>query len=206
MCVYHSQYSTNSSHSSSSKKQHQRGNSGGGGSVSDQYQFVIVFMTNSLSEKYQWMSMLCYAQHKFKIDRLLQIMNEEQNKLHSLPIPPDGYMFDAPDTPETILFELSNNATTSEPMITINPYVSSEGLSIKAATLLKLVERLTHHFYLHPSLSHTFLLFFREFCSTKELLRLLVQRYNVPNLNIAQLYANASSSSFNISRYVRFNV
>ena len=70
---------------------------------------------------------------------------------------------------------------------------SIDALSIKAASLSKLVEQLTHNLYLHPKLSSTFLMFFREFCTPRELLDLLAQRYDVPDLTperIAQLNYN----------------
>ena len=144
----------------------------------------ILFILDHPNDKYQWMPMLCYTQYKFTIDRLLQTMTEEHNKNNPLPIPPKDYPFDQPDSPETILFELPHQQLD----LKHNPYLtSSDGLLIKAATLTKLVERLTHHLYLHPKFSNTFLMFFREFTTTKEFLSLLSQRYDVPDLNMSEI-------------------
>ena len=131
--------------------------------------------------------MLCYSLYKFAIDRLLQTMNEQHNKRHPVPGPPKGYMFDEPDVPETIVFE---NALMEKDQDQEQESVSaslSGGLSIKAATLIKLIEHLTHPLYLHPKFSYTFLMVFREFVSCKQLLHLLVNRFDVPNLTAADL-------------------
>ena len=120
-------------------------------------------------------------------------MTEEQNRNKPLPIPPKGYIFDQPDSPETILFEQFNRkpaaaaTSKSEEIANEIPESSFDGMSIKAATLEKLVERLTHHLYLHPKFSSTFLMFFREFCTPKQLLSLLSIRYHVPDLDLDQL-------------------
>jgi hypothetical protein len=174
-------------------------------------QECILFMTNTLNEKYQWMSMLCYSQYKFTIDRLLQTMTEEHNRNNPLPIPPRGYIFDQPDTPETILFDnqqskedaAASSATANNSGSTSSVYsarsmmlMATDSLSIKAATMIKLVERLTHHLYLHPKFSSTFLMFFRGFATPKELLSLLSQRYDVPDLNINEL-----DNKYNFNRF-----
>lgn len=152
--------------------------------VSQDQEFIL-FVADSSNEKYQWMSMLCYSQYKLTIDRLLQQMTEEHNKNNPLPIPPKGYIFDQPDSSDTILFEQPSKC--SDQPETRNPYSNSDGLAIKAATLIKLVERLTHHFYMHPKFSPTFLMFFREFSSPKELLSLLSIRYDVPDLDLDEV-------------------
>ena len=157
-----------------------RFNTGGGGTQDLE---SIVFITEQPSDKWQWMSMLCYSQYKCTIERLLQAMTEEQNKENPLPIPCGSYVFDQPDSPETILFE---QAAPNQSERHVNPYVSSDGLSVRAATLVKLIERLTHHLYPDPKFSHTFLMCFREFCSTHQLLSLLSQRYDVPDLYLNQ--------------------
>jgi hypothetical protein len=159
----------------------------------NQEQEYLIFIARSPPEKINWMSMLCYAQYKFTIDRLLQTMTEEHNKNNPLPIPPKDYAFDEPDSPETILFEQVQIEPDNEEQ---NPYKSSsDGLSIKAATLIKLVERLTHHLYLYPKFCNAFLMCFREFCSTHELFKLLIQRFEVPDLNL-----NYLSTVYNFTR------
>jgi son of sevenless-like protein len=161
----------------------------------------IVFITENSHEKWQWMSMLCYTQYKIPIDRLLPIMTEEQNKNNPLPIPPENYIFDHPDSPETILFEQPlNSIVDKQQMHQKQPtaYVSTDGLTIKAATLIKLIEHLTHYLYLYPKFSHKFLMCFREFCTTHELIDLLIKRYDVPDLNINQTMLD------NYTKYLKF--
>lgn len=150
-------------------------------------------MCDSSKDKWNWMSMLCYAQYKFTVDRLLQQMTEEQNREYTLPIPPDNYIFDWPDSPETIIFDQQSNSG-------VNPYLSSENLLIRAATLIKLVERLTHHQYLYPKFSHTFLMCYREFCTSHELFNLLSQRYDVPDLSLKQVELEKYTSGGIIER------
>jgi hypothetical protein len=183
-------------------------------------QDCLLFITGSFNEKYQWMSMLCYSQYKFTIDRLLQTMTEEHNRNNPLPVPPKGYIFDQPDTPDVIVFENvpssslrggsvkdevstavagSSNGSSSSSSSTYSArsmMLMADGLSIREATMVKLVERLTHHLYLHPKFSPTFLMFFREFSTPKELLGLLSQRYDVPDLNLNEL-----DNKYNFNRY-----
>ena len=150
-----------------------------------QCQEFYTIVTDTANQKYQWMSMLCYSQYKVTMERLLQTITEEQNKNNPLPIPPKDYIFDQPDSLETILFEqplATNNITTPQK----NPYISSDGHYIKAATLVKLVERLTHHLYYYSvnKFLLPFLMCFREFCTPYQLLQLLNQRYDVPDLTL----------------------
>lgn len=158
-----------------------------------------LFILDTQKDKFHWMAMLCYTQYKFTIDRLLQIMIEEHNHLNPLPIPPKSYIFDQLDSPETILFDVGTNATAAG-SVDFNPYLKTkaswDGWHIKAATLVKLVERLTHHLYLHPKFSNTFLMFFREFTTPRKLLELLTVRYNVPDLSVADIATQSVKSDF----------
>lgn len=151
-----------------------------------QSQEYILFKLDTSKDKYQWMSMLCYSQYKSTIDRLLQTMTEEQNAKNPLPIPPDNYIFDQPDTIDTILFDSPQQQQhlQQQPPQVPNPnlYIHSDGPSIRAATLIKLIERLTHHHLLYPKFSNTFLMCYRDFCSSHDLFKLLTQRYELPDL------------------------
>ena len=143
--------------------------------VSNENEFVL-FIVDSASDKYTWMSMLCYSFYKLKIDGLLRDMTNEHKKNSPLPIPPPGYIFDQADCADTIVFEKPANS-----------HYNSDGLFIKAATLVKLVERLTHHQYMHQKFSATFLMFYRKFTTSDEFLRLLSLRFDVPDLDLNQL-------------------
>lgn len=149
---------------------------------------------------------------KLTIERLLQTLTEEQNKNNPIPRPPSSYMFDQPDSPQNILFEQfsdqpmrrtgSNNFAATAPLDLDGDQESQDSsldaLSIKAASLVKLVERLTHHLYLHPKLSSTFLMFFREFCTPRELLSLLAKRYDVPDLTPERI----AELNYNFTRFI----
>lgn len=162
--------SSSSSGNNMSSQGHRSNNnsssSSSSGSTSSQEQEFIIVKCDNMKDKYNWMTMLCYTQYKFSIDRLLQQMTEEQNNEFTLPIPPKGYIFDLPDSPETV--------------------VISENHSISEATLVKLVERMTHHEHFNTKLRHEFLMCYREFCTSHELFELLALRYNVPDLELDQ--------------------
>jgi len=167
-------------------------------SVSTQDLEYYLFQVKNSNEKFQWMSALCYVNYKAHLERTLQNMIEEANQNDPLPIPPLHYRFDQADLADTIIFETdlyeqlaqhSNlndaNQTLNLSKLNVNANLaasSSDGPAIKAATLIKLVERLTHHLFLYPKFSVAFLMCYREFCSPRELFDLLVERFNVPDL------------------------
>jgi son of sevenless-like protein len=129
------------------------------------------------------MALLCYAKYKTLLDRQLQILVEQENQLNPLPIPPPNYPFDAADTPAHIIFD---SQTTGNGQLTF-----TDGPSIKAATIDKLVERLTHHLYLYTNFSRIFLICYREFCTPVEFFNLLMERFSVPDLNPNYLDVNS---------------
>jgi hypothetical protein len=61
----------------------------------------------------------------------------------------------------------------------VNDIVYNMEGNVKGGTLPALVERLTMHDYLDMNFINTFLLTYRSFCSTQELLDLLEARYNI---------------------------
>lgn len=73
-------------------------------------------------------------------------------------------LFGEPDTPETIIFDEESS--------------SSEKKEIKAATLVKLLERVTFEEYADPTFMNQILLTYRSFTNSRELLRLLMLRFN----------------------------
>ncbi|KAI8890854.1 ras GEF [Backusella circina FSU 941] len=60
-----------------------------------------------------------------------------------------------------------------------NEIVFTSDGSVKGGTLRALVERMTLHDYLDMNFNNTFLLTYRSFCSSRELLELLQARYNI---------------------------
>ena len=173
-------FNSQSRMTNSNNNNYSNNNNNNNGNNSNQSQEFILFKLESNKDKYQWMSMLCYSQYKSTIDRLLQTMTEEQNNKNPLPIPPENYIFDQPDSADLILFEQQQQQQQLQP--NQNSYVHSDGPSIRAATLIKLIERLTHHHLLYPKFSNTFLMCYRDFCTSHDLFKLLTQRYELPDL------------------------
>lgn len=78
------------------------------------------------------------------------------------------YSFSQPDSSTNILFE---------PPRTDN---SAEIAVVRAATINKLVERLTSHTCFDSRTIRTFLLTYRRYLTATELLELLIKRFNMP--------------------------
>jgi len=89
-----------------------------------------------------------------------------------------GYLFNQPDSDSNI-------------RLVKEPGHSHESPKIIAATLEKLIERVTYHIYPDPHTSDTFLLTYRSFTTGKRVLELLLMRYDVPypmNSSLADKY------------------
>lgn len=87
--------------------------------------------------------------------------------LFSAKIVARNYPFSEPDGPHNVHFEEHKKIESAAPLI-------------KGGTLVKLIERLTHPQSVDLQYLTQFLLTYRMFCQPQELLRLLLQRYEVP--------------------------
>ncbi|XP_076156775.1 son of sevenless homolog 2 [Alosa pseudoharengus] len=135
------------------------GGGGGGGAV---------FCARSAEEKATWMAALVTLQCRSTLERLLdaELRREERAQPLRLP-PPHLYRFAVADSEENVVFEERAQSATGIPLI-------------KAATLPKLIERLTYHMYADPNFVRTFLTTYRSFCKPEELLTLLIERIEIP--------------------------
>ena len=77
---------------------------------------------------------------------------------------PFHFRFVEEDSEENIIFEGFDDSKGEIPIV-------------KGGTLIKLVERLTHHTYVDPKYVRTFLTTYRTFCKPEDLLDLLIERY-----------------------------
>ncbi|CAK6982666.1 LOW QUALITY PROTEIN: son of sevenless homolog 1-like [Scomber scombrus] len=128
----------------------------------------VVFQAKSAEEKSSWMAALISLQYRSTLERMLDsaMMHEEKEEPMILP-DEDEYRFAEPDSGQNIVFEENILSKSGIPII-------------KAGTVLKLIERLTYHMYADPNFVRTFLTTYRSFCKPKELLDLLIERFEIP--------------------------
>uniref|UniRef100_A0A674AL55 Son of sevenless homolog 2 (Drosophila) n=1 Tax=Salmo trutta TaxID=8032 RepID=A0A674AL55_SALTR len=128
----------------------------------------VVFCARSAEEKGAWMAALVTLQYRSTLDRMLDTVLQHEEQAQPLRLPsPELYRFAVHDSEENIVFEDRVQSKTGIPII-------------KAGTVVKLIERLTYHMYADPNFVRTFLTTYRSFCKPQELLRLLIDRIEIP--------------------------
>ncbi|KAH3853082.1 son of sevenless homolog 2-like [Dreissena polymorpha] len=130
----------------------------------------VLLAAKTPDEKSNWMAALISLQTKTMLERQLDALLREEELNTPLKLPdPEKYRFAIEDSENNIVFEDS-------------PAGPGESPLIKGGTLLKLVERLTYHMYADPKFVRTFLTTYRSFCSPQQLLDLLIERFEIPDI------------------------
>lgn len=127
----------------------------------------IVLLAKTAEERDSWMSQLLLLNMRPMFERTLDAKLSEEAKKYPLLLPhPSVYKFAIEDNESNILLE-DNKSNPNVPLI-------------KGASLLKLIERLTYHKHGDPVFVKIFLTTYRSFCTPPELLKLLIERFKIP--------------------------
>uniref|UniRef100_A0A3Q0KEF3 Putative ras GTP exchange factor, son of sevenless n=1 Tax=Schistosoma mansoni TaxID=6183 RepID=A0A3Q0KEF3_SCHMA len=139
--------------------------------------FTFIFYNKE--DKANWISALVYLHLARLFKRYLTSLPRQDLPL-ILPSP-SVYRYAVPDSPSNIIFESSQTD-------------GSAGIPvIRAATILKLIERMTYHEYFDNKTLNAFLLTYRRYITSLELLDLLIERFNIPNPD----FTEAANETFN---------
>ncbi|KAF5401060.1 putative ras GTP exchange factor son of sevenless, partial [Paragonimus heterotremus] len=141
----------------------------------------VTFLFSSQADKADWMAALVYLQLGRLFKRYLRDLPRQEVPL-VLPSP-TVYRFAAPDSITNIIFDSDI------------PDSSVEIPVIRAATMLKLIERMTYHAYFDSKTVGVFLMTYRRYIQPLTLLELLIDRFNVPEPDFAEAAEQASVAS-----------
>ncbi|XP_029189589.2 son of sevenless homolog 1-like [Acropora millepora] len=135
--------------------------------IVDREQAKAIFTCKTEEDKNEWMAGLMTIYMRSTLDRMLDHLLSEEEKAIPLRMPsPEEYCFAVEDAEDNIVFEEGQGSSSNAPVI-------------KGGTLIKLIERLTHHKYADPTFVRTFLTTYRSFCKPTELLDYLIQRFDI---------------------------
>uniref|UniRef100_A0A183AK81 Ras-GEF domain-containing protein n=1 Tax=Echinostoma caproni TaxID=27848 RepID=A0A183AK81_9TREM len=149
------------------------------GAISASPKQRITFVFTSQEDKADWMAALVYLQLSRLFTRYLRDLPRQEIPL-VLP-PPNLYQFSTPDSITNIIFESSVRDSSVEIPV------------IRAATKVKLIERMTYHAYFDSKTVSVFLMTYRRYMTASELLELLIERFNVPEPDFNKAAENACS-------------
>ncbi|CAH1790907.1 unnamed protein product [Owenia fusiformis] len=142
----------------------------------------MTLVAKSIDEKNNWMWALVSLQKRSFLERMLDSRLLAEEKAQPLRLPsPEHYRFAEEDSEDNIVID------STSPI--------GESPVIKGGTLLKLVERLTYHMYADPKFVRTFLTTYRSFCKPQELLKLLMERFEIPDPVLPEEESDSNEAS-----------